>query len=48
MQKRDSSKESMTDSYKIKNSVFERLKIIEMKKFVDDGMLLRMKITLTI
>ena len=38
----------MTDSYKIKHSVFQWLKIIEMKKFVDDGMLLRMKITLTI
>ena len=48
MQKRDSSKESMTDSYKIKNSVFEWLKIIEMKKFVDDVFLLRMNITLTI
>ena len=44
--KRNSSKESMTDSYKIKNSVFEWLKIIEMK-FVDEGVLLRMKITLT-
>ena len=38
----------MTDSYEIMNSVFEWLNIIEMKKFVDDGMLLRMKITLTI
>ena len=38
----------MIDSYKIKNSVFEWSKIIEMKKFVDDGMLLRMKIPLTI
>ena len=46
--KREISKESMTDSYEIKNSVFKWLKIIEMKKFVDDGMLLRMKITLTI
>ena len=42
------SEESMTDSYDIKNSVFEWLKIIETKIFVDDGMLLRMKITLTI
>ena len=48
MQKETVPRESMTDSYKIKNSVFEWLKIIEMKKFVDDGMLLRMKITLTI
>ena len=46
--KRRISKESMTDSYKIKNSVIEWLKIIEMKIFVDDGMLLRMKITLAI
>ena len=38
----------MTDSYEIKNSVFEWLKIIETKIFVDDGMLLRMEITLTI
>ena len=38
----------MTDSYKIKNSVFEWSKTIEMKKFVDDGMLLQMKIPLTI
>ena len=46
--KREISKESMTDSYEIKNSVFEWLKIIETKIFVDDGMLFRMKITLTI
>ena len=45
--KRDSSKEFITDSYEIMNSVFEWLNIIEMKKFVDDGRLLRMKITLT-
>ena len=38
----------MTDSYEIKNSVIEWLKIIETKIFVDDGMLLRMKISLTI
>ena len=38
----------MNDSYKIKNAVFEWFKIIEMKKFVVDGMLLRMKMTLTI
>ena len=42
------SKESKIDSYEIQNSVIEWLKIIEKKKFVDDGMLLRMKITLTI
>ena len=46
--KRRISKESMTDSYEIKNSVIECLKIIETKIFVDDEMLLRMKITLTI
>ena len=45
---KESSKESTTDFYEIKNSVFEWLKIIETKIFVDDGMLLRMKITLTI
>ena len=39
--KREISKESMTDSYEIKNSEFEWLKIIETKIFVDDGMLLR-------
>ena len=44
----ESSKESMTDSYEIMNSVSERLNTIEMKKFVDDGMLLQMKITLII
>ena len=38
----------MTDSYEIMSSVSEWLNIIEMKIFVDDGMLLRMKITLTI
>ena len=32
----------MTDSYEIKNSVFEWLNIIKMKKFVDDGMLFPM------
>ena len=46
--KRESSKESMIDSYTITHSVFEWLKIIEMKNFVDDGIFLRMKITLTI
>ena len=46
--KRKSSKESMTDSYEIMNSVSEWLNIIEMKKFVDDGMFLQMKITLII
>ena len=44
--KRKSSKESMTDSYEIMNFVSEWLNIIEMKKFVDDGMFLQMKITL--
>ena len=38
----------MTDSYEIMNSVSEWLNIIEMKKFVDDGMFLQMKIILTI
>ena len=46
--KRKSSKESMTDSYEIQNSVVEWLKIIEPKNFVNDGMLMRMKITVTI
>ena len=46
--KRGISKESMTDLYESKNSVIEWLNIIEMKKFVDDGMFLQMKITLTI
>ena len=45
--KRKSSKESVTDSYEIMSSVSEWLNIIEMKKFVDDGMFLQMKITLT-
>ena len=43
--KRSSSKESMIDSYEIKKS---GLKIIETKIFVDDVMLLQLKITLTI
>ena len=47
MQK-NSPKESMTDFDKIKNSAFEWMNIIEMKKFVDDGSFLRMKTTLTI
>ena len=42
------SKESMIDSYEIQNSVIEWLKIIETKNFAENGMLLRMKITLTI
>ena len=42
------SEETMIDWYEIQNSVFEWLKIIETKTFVDDGMLLRMKIILTI
>ena len=32
----------MTDSYEIMSSVFEWLSIIEVKKFVDDGILLQM------
>ena len=39
------SKEYMTDSYEIMNSVSEQLNIIEMKKFVDDGIFLQTKIT---
>ena len=46
--KRSISKESMTDSYEIMTSAFEWLNILEMKKFVDDGMLSQMKITLTL
>ena len=46
--KRKSSKESMTESFEIVNSVFEWLNIIEMEKFGDGGMLLQMKITLII
>ena len=42
------SKESMIDLCEIQNSLIEWLKIIKTKNFVDDGMLLRMKITLTI
>ena len=38
----------MTGSHEIKNSVIEWLKINDTKIFVDDGMLLRMKITHTI
>ena len=46
--KSEISKESLTDSYEIRNSAFEWLKMVETKIFVDDGMLLRMMITLTI
>ena len=46
--KQKRSKESLTDPYEIMNSVSEWLNIIEMKKFVDDGMFLQMKITLII
>ena len=46
--KKSNSKESMTDSYESQNSEIEWLKIIETKNFVDDGMFLRMKITLSI
>ena len=38
----------MTDSYKIMISVPKWLKTIDMKKFVEDGMFLQMKITLII
>ena len=48
MQKRHNSKESLTNSYEIMNSVFEWLNIIGMKKFVDDGVLSQTKITLVI
>ena len=43
--KRKSSKESMTDSYEIMNSVSERLNIIESEMFVVNGTILQMKIT---
>ena len=42
------SKESMTDSYEMKHSVIEWLKMVETKMFVDNGMLLQMKIIPTI
>ena len=42
------SEESMTDSYEMKHSVIERLKMVETKMFVDNGMLLQMKIIPTI
>ena len=45
---KSNSKESVTDSYESQNSEIEWLKIIETKNFVDDGMFLRMKITLSI
>ena len=46
--KRKSSKESVIDSYEIMNSVSEWLNTIEIKKFVDDGMFLQMKIIFTV
>ena len=46
--KTESSKESMTDSYEIMISLAEWLNIFEMKEFVEHGIFLRMKITLTI
>ena len=46
--RRSSSRASMIDSYEMKHFVIEWLKMVETKTFVDDGMLLRMKITLTI
>ena len=36
------------DRFLLDHTFFERMKTIEMKKFVDDGMLLQMKITLII
>ena len=42
--KKSSSKESMTDSYEMKHSVIEWLKMVETNMFVDNGMLLQMKI----
>ena len=46
--RRSSSRASIIDSYEIQNSVNEWLKIIETKNFAEKGMLLRMKIILTI
>ena len=46
--KRETTKESMTDSYEIMFSVDEWLQTVEMKKFVEHGMFLHMKITLII
>ena len=43
-----SSKDSMTDSYEIMNCVSEWLKVIEMKKFFNDGMFLQTRITFLI
>ena len=46
--RKSSSKEFMTDSYAMKHSVMEWLKMVETKMFVDNGMLLQMKIIPTI
>ena len=46
--KKKFSKESMTDSYEMKHSVIEWLGMVETKMFVDNGMLLQMKIIPTI
>ena len=45
--RRSSSRASMIDSYEMKHSAIEWLKMVEMKMFVDNGMLLRTKIMLT-
>ena len=44
----DTSKECMTDSYEMKHSVIEWLKMVETKMFVDNGMFLQMRIIHTI
>ena len=41
--RKSSSKEFMTDSYEMKHSVIEWLRMVETKMFVDNGMLLQMK-----
>ena len=46
--KRSSSWASMTDSYEMKHFVIEWLKMVETKMFVDNGMLVQMKIIHTI
>ena len=46
--RKSSSKEFMIDSYEMKNSAIEWLKMVETKMFVDNGMLLQMKIIPTI
>ena len=46
--RKSSSKESMTGSYDMKHSVIEWFKMVATKMFVDNGMLLKMKIIPTI